>query len=485
MKKFLIYSFSLMWVSLLTFGLNAQVNFNGSATNTAGNSLIPSVGSGGTVVPQTTGGTVFNNAVAGLDATQIVTSVSINLTHTFDSDLDIYLESPTGQRIELSTDNGSFNDNYTNTVFSDAGATNVTAGAAPFTGTFKPEGTLTASTYGAFTMTPTVTTLAAFAAGQNGTWKLVVFDDAGGDSGTMLGWSMSFSAAAPPPSGGGIECVLVCSGDQNITLPGGVCEYQIPNLVTMAGPCTPEATSGQRLVGFTGPFLVDGNSNNGSASGNNDCISGTSTTLEFTALDACGLIRTNDVFTVPFTGVLTFNYTSTAPTGTGAVPGFMGFGVNIDNPNPGDLNVFNDINTGTAGSGMVSLNVTAGQTLEFYLDVFFLDVNWTVTVSNLVLQGPVGITDYVIAQTSGPVAGTFVGPGTYTISFELLDPAGMVIDECEFTITVAGFPNPTGSLVCNDHVNISVDENCEITLNADMFLEGNSYACYDSYQINI
>ncbi|MBK8887145.1 MAG: hypothetical protein IPN46_11605, partial [Saprospiraceae bacterium] len=93
MKKFLIYSFSLMLVSLLTFGLNAQVNFNGSATNTAGNSLIPSVNSGGTAaLPQTTGGTIFNNAVAGLDATQIVTSVSINLTHTFDSDLDIYLE---------------------------------------------------------------------------------------------------------------------------------------------------------------------------------------------------------------------------------------------------------------------------------------------------------------------------------------------------------------------------------------------------------
>ncbi|MBK7700959.1 MAG: hypothetical protein IPJ39_20670 [Saprospiraceae bacterium] len=54
-----------------------------------------------------------------------------------------------------------------------------------------------------------------------------------------------------------------------------------------------------------------------------------------------------------------------------------------------------------------------------------------------------------------------------------------------FTVTVSAFPNPSGSLVCNDHVNISADENCEVTLNADMFLEGNSYACYDSYEINI
>ena len=91
----------------------------------------------------------------------------------------------------------------------------------------------------------------------------------------------------------------------------------------------------------------------------------------------------------------------------------------------------------------------------------------------------------VINLISGPAPGTSLAPGTYPIEYELEDNLGTVIDNCSFTVTVSAFPNPSGSLVCNDHVNISADENCEVTLNADMFLEGNSYACYDSYHINI
>ncbi|MBK7700056.1 MAG: hypothetical protein IPJ39_15680 [Saprospiraceae bacterium] len=62
---------------------------------------------------------------------------------------------------------------------------------------------------------------------------------------------------------------------------------------------------------------------------------------------------------------------------------------------------------------------------------------------------------------------------------------GLVVDDCEFTLTVVGFTTPVGSLTCNDHVNISIDENCKVTLNADMFLEGGNYACYWDYHINI
>ncbi|MEO6131392.1 MAG: hypothetical protein ABIQ02_06060, partial [Saprospiraceae bacterium] len=90
---------TLTWVSAQTF--------NGSIVNTAGNSGIPSSGTGGcTVVPQTTGGTIFNDAVAGLVAGQGVSKVTVNFTHTFDSDIDMFLKAPNGQIIELSTDNG-------------------------------------------------------------------------------------------------------------------------------------------------------------------------------------------------------------------------------------------------------------------------------------------------------------------------------------------------------------------------------------------
>ena len=74
----------------------------------------------------------------------------------------------------MSSDNGSSGDNYTNTLFDDLCATNVTSGAAPFSGCFKPE-----------------TLLSGFATQvSNGTWTLVVTDDTSSDSGTLNSWSL-------------------------------------------------------------------------------------------------------------------------------------------------------------------------------------------------------------------------------------------------------------------------------------------------------
>jgi subtilisin-like proprotein convertase family protein len=194
-KRYTSICLSALFVLISFAAANAQ-SFAGSNLSTAGTATIPSAGTGGcTVAPQLTGGTIFNVTVAGL-TTQFPTSVTINLNHTFDSDLDITLHAPNGQILELSTDNGAGNDNYTNTVFADCAATNITAGAAPFTGLFRPEGTLVASACGT-TITPTVTTLAGFTGGQNGTWQLVIKDDVGADAGTMLNWSIDFT----PPCG--------------------------------------------------------------------------------------------------------------------------------------------------------------------------------------------------------------------------------------------------------------------------------------------
>ncbi len=118
-------------------------------------------------------------------------NVTIDLTHTWDSDLDLFLIGPNGTRVELSTDNGSSSDNYTNTVFDDEAATAITAGTAPFTGSFRPEGSLA--------------TLDGIPAA--GSWTLEITDDTGGDSGQLLGWSIlittpggyACNACAAPP----------------------------------------------------------------------------------------------------------------------------------------------------------------------------------------------------------------------------------------------------------------------------------------------
>lgn len=210
--------------AMLCVGASSAQTFPGSTVNTAGNSLIPSVGTGGcSVAPQTTGGTIFNNTVAGLGAGVGVGSMQINLTHTFDSDLDIYLVAPNLQILELTSDNGGAGDNFTNTVFQD-GAPYITTGTPPYTGTFAPEGTLVASACGT-TVTSNITTLAAFIPGQNGVWQLVIKDDVGADTGTMLSWSITFG------------CVINCPANQNLGTDPGECAALVNYQVTANPAC--------------------------------------------------------------------------------------------------------------------------------------------------------------------------------------------------------------------------------------------------------
>ncbi len=100
--------------------------------------------------------------------------VTIDITHTYVSDLDIYLVSPLGTTITLSNDNGGGSDDYTMTVFDDTAATSINSGSAPFTGTYRPDQPL--STF----------------AGENpnGTWILRIEDDSILDTGTIWSWSI-------------------------------------------------------------------------------------------------------------------------------------------------------------------------------------------------------------------------------------------------------------------------------------------------------
>ena len=113
-----------------------------------------------------------------------IDNVTINLTHTWDSDLEIDLISPDGTVWDLSSDNGGSGDNYTNTVFMD-GNPSITTGAVPFTGTFEAE-------------------QGPFAVGfdgdtADGNWTLSICDDAGGDSGTLLSFTITFNSLLPQP----------------------------------------------------------------------------------------------------------------------------------------------------------------------------------------------------------------------------------------------------------------------------------------------
>ena len=101
-------------------------------------------------------------------------NVKINITHTYDGDLEISLLAPNGATIMLSDNRGSSGDNFVDTVFDDEATTSITAGSAPFTGSFKPEQPLTAAEGG----------------NAAGAWRLKVVDNAGQDVGPLNNWSL-------------------------------------------------------------------------------------------------------------------------------------------------------------------------------------------------------------------------------------------------------------------------------------------------------
>jgi len=90
-----------------------------------------------------------------------------------------------------------------------------------------------------------------------------------------------------------------------------------------------------------------------------------------------------------------------------------------------------------------------------------------------------------IEQTGGLPSGSYFPMGTTTNTFIATDVYGNETI-CEFDVTVNEFENGvTGTMACNDDVNISMDENCEVQLLADMILEGNVYGCFDDYILEI
>ena len=228
----------------LTLGLNAQT-FPGT-----GGLPIPPTGTGGFG----TAPTVSNATVSGITGDVVGITVEVELTHTWASDLEMFLDAPNGATIELTTDNGSlcgtdpdpttlvFNDNFPNSP------TNWPCGNNFFE--FRPENGML--------MPPAV-------AQPNGTWTLRVGDDAGGDTGTLYAWSITLDVAS---------CEIVCPMDVTASTDPGVCEALVtvpdPELIgtdceilgvagnfqTATGPLTDLQYSGGDLI--DSPFDIPG-----------------------------------------------------------------------------------------------------------------------------------------------------------------------------------------------------------------------------------
>jgi len=109
--------------------------------------------------------------------------VVLDISHSQNANLDVYLIAPDGKKVELFTDVGPFTENFTNTVLDDEAATSIKDGSGPFEGSYKPEGSL-----------------ASFdGLDAAGTWQLKILDDWGRDAGTLNSWGLMIESTEPPP----------------------------------------------------------------------------------------------------------------------------------------------------------------------------------------------------------------------------------------------------------------------------------------------
>ena len=186
-------------------------------------------------------------------------NVQLDITHTNDQDLDVYLIAPDGTRVELFTDVGGGRDNFTGTTLDDEAGTAITSGSAPFAGSFRPEGSL-----------------ADFDGKDSaGTWTLEIDDDRRRQTGQLIDWSVTidsvsndelddaFDQASGSKTLGGIRDASSCptcteTADEHLAGTLATEELQVVVLPGGNTRVTDAAARLGELLGRTGRFFTRG-----------------------------------------------------------------------------------------------------------------------------------------------------------------------------------------------------------------------------------
>ena len=138
-----------------------------------------------TILDNQTVTSTLNFTVAG--TTTDVDVAGINITHTWNGDVEISLSRPSGALVLIFGDCGGSGDNFNNVTITDEGGT-------PNCATSGFAGPLRGAPNGA----PSATVMTAFdGVASNGVWTMSIFDDYLGDTGTLSAWGIA--ADGPPP----------------------------------------------------------------------------------------------------------------------------------------------------------------------------------------------------------------------------------------------------------------------------------------------
>lgn len=207
--------------------------------------------------------------------------MTINITHTADGDLGIYLHAPNGQYVSLSDQNGNLGDNYENTMFDDDATQAISSGTPPFPGSYRPTEALSK-----------LNNLPV-----NGTWELAVFDRLQFDIGRINGWSLEITPRVP------------------------VCQVGHPPTVTTISPIT-GPTAGGATVTITGThFVAPATVKFGTADATNVVVVNGTTITATTPAHAAGaanVVVTTGGTPLTLTQAYTYAVISPAPGGRGS-----------------------------------------------------------------------------------------------------------------------------------------------------------------------
>lgn len=135
--------------------------------------------------------------------------LQLSLEHSWMQDLDVFLYSPQGTRVELFTDQGLSERLMTNTIFDDEALVRIEDGASPYEGRFIPEGALSKFD------------------GQNpsGVWTLEITDDNQQDLGTLFEWSLTITTVGLAQT---VVTLVSDSPDEaDLNNPGGVVPFTV------------------------------------------------------------------------------------------------------------------------------------------------------------------------------------------------------------------------------------------------------------------
>jgi subtilisin-like proprotein convertase family protein len=141
--------------------------------------------------------TTLNNALG-------LVEVCMNISHSYDSDLNVFLIAPDGTTINLFSGIGADGDNFSTTCLNQTAPTSINTASPPFNGTFKPQETL-----GNINNQQN----------GNGIWKLRIRDTYPQDEGTVNSWNITFANNAQTPfvfTSSNLPIVIINTAGQEI-----------------------------------------------------------------------------------------------------------------------------------------------------------------------------------------------------------------------------------------------------------------------------